>query len=603
MPRIFGVWNQATGTLSLSGRDTAEDYQTALRSVVYYNLHQNPAIAGGLAKTITFSVLDGVAVSTQSRNVNIIPTNDPPVVTTDSGPINIPNKVRTPISPGLLVTDPKYNTLVSATVQITGNYRPYEDYLVFTDTVNIKGVFNPLNGMLRLSGVDTVTNYRSALESVGYIDIEDAPITLPRTVSFIANSAILPSNVATRVINVIAIHSPPVIYGIEQTPLAYTQNNPAIPITSTLLVTDGDSDTLSSATIQITGNYQFGEDILSFLNTAKITSSWNAGTGTLTLSGVDSVSNYRTALRNVMFFSTNANPASITKTISFQANDGFASNNLSNIATRTIAVSPVPLLSNIESTPVLYSQQGSGSVQVTQSLTITDANASTLTGAVVRVANVHSGDLLSFTAVGSATGSWDPTSGILTISGTASLSDYMTMLQSVTYANLATSNPNIENRHINFQVFTGSLSSNVVTRDVTFSVTLSNIEMTPLDYVPHSAPIDVSNTISIFDNTPNAILTGAQIQITGSPYIAGSDNLAFTSMGNITGVFFAATGRLVLTGNDTVANYIAALRSVTYQYTGRLPSPQPRTVSFQVSDSSTVNVYTSNIVARTVTVG
>ena len=85
-----------------------------------------------------------------------------------------------------------------------------------------------------------------------------------------------------------------------------------------------DNTNLASATIQITGNYQNGQDVLSFTNTANITGTWTAATGTLTLSGTDTVANYQAALRAVKYQNTSDNPSGLTRTVSFTVNDGTA---------------------------------------------------------------------------------------------------------------------------------------------------------------------------------------------------------------------------------------------------------------------------------------
>ena len=82
------------------------------------------------------------------------------------------------------------------------------------------------------------------------------------------------------------------------------------------------STTLAGATVRISGNYQSGEDLLSFTNTPTSRASWNAATGTLTLSGVDTLADYQAALRAVTYVDTSPNPSSATRTVSFQVNDG-----------------------------------------------------------------------------------------------------------------------------------------------------------------------------------------------------------------------------------------------------------------------------------------
>ena len=74
--------------------------------------------------------------------------------------------------------------------------------------------------------------------------------------------------------------------------------------------------------------------------------------------------------------------------------------------------------------------------------------------------------------------------------------------------------------------------------------------------------------------------------------------LQFTAIGNITGNFNSETGVLSLNGTDTVANYQAALRLVSYANTSDSPSINPRVINFVVNDgalnsaiaSSTVNI-------------
>jgi hypothetical protein len=75
---ITGVWNAATGTLTLSGDATAAQYQAALRSVIYANTSQAPAPG---MRTIAFSVSDGALGSVPvGRMVQVAAVADPPQV-------------------------------------------------------------------------------------------------------------------------------------------------------------------------------------------------------------------------------------------------------------------------------------------------------------------------------------------------------------------------------------------------------------------------------------------------------------------------------------------------------------------------------------------
>src|SRR6185295_8237750 len=118
-------------------------------------------------------------------------------------------------------------------------------------------------------------------------------------------------------------------------------------LTSTLTVTDLDNATLSGGTVQITGNYQNGEDLLAFVNTASITGNFNPANGTLTLSGADTLANYQTALRSVTYRNSNDNPSTLVRTLSFQASDGALLSSIITRAIQIIAVNGAPSLAGI----------------------------------------------------------------------------------------------------------------------------------------------------------------------------------------------------------------------------------------------------------------
>jgi len=129
---------------------------------------------------------------------------------------------------------------------------------------------------------------------------------------------------------------------------------------------------------------------------------------------------------------------------------------------------------------------------------------------------------------------------------------------------------------------------------VTSTITVAAVNDAPvvagsssLGYTENDAATIIDGSISVSDlNDTN--IESATITISAN-YITGQDVLAFTDTGNITGSFNATTGVLTLTGTDTVANYQAALRAVTYRNTSDNPSTAARTVSFVVNYGDDVN--------------
>lgn len=157
-------------------------------------------------------------------------------------------------------------------------------------------------------------------------------------------------------------NQPPVIT-TSGTALSFTEGDSATVVDADLALTDADSANIASASVQITDNYVNGEDVLAFINQNGITGSFDALTGTLTLTGSSSVANYQAALRSVTYVNSSATPSTLARTISFIANDGTAA---STAATRTVNIIAV---NNLVSSPTY-----SNSETMQQSSALIDAS-------------------------------------------------------------------------------------------------------------------------------------------------------------------------------------------------------------------------------------
>jgi hypothetical protein len=113
-------------------------------------------------------------------------------------------------SPTMIVRDGD-NSLSSATVQVSANYKNGQDMLVYTQVGNIAGAWNSGNGSLTLSGADTVANYQTALWSVKYQNTSSTPSLLTRTISFKANDGSTDTATLTR--NIL-LNAPPVGFNV-----------------------------------------------------------------------------------------------------------------------------------------------------------------------------------------------------------------------------------------------------------------------------------------------------------------------------------------------------------------------------------------------------
>ncbi len=177
-------------------------------------------------------------------------------------------------------------------------------------------------------------------------------------------------------------------------------------------------------------------DTLNFTDQNGISGSYDSGTGVLTLTGSDTVANYQTALRSITFSSASDNPTSFgantSRTISWTANDGALN---STAATSTLAVTAVndaPVVT--AGATVSYTEQGSA-VVLDPALTVSDADNTTLAGATVSISSgFFAGDTLNFTNQNGISGSYNSGTGVLTLTGSASVANYQTALRSITFS-------------------------------------------------------------------------------------------------------------------------------------------------------------------------
>jgi VCBS repeat-containing protein len=260
----------------------------------------------------------------ETVTVTIVGTNDGPA----AAGIELSTLTYTENDPAVQVTnainvaDVDDTHIESAVVRIAGNYANGEDVLAFANTLNITGVWDASSGTLTLTGTATLADYETAIRSITYTNTSENPDTATRTVSFTVNDGEANSNTQTRDITITPVNDAPVQSTIESTPVSYTENDGALTITSTITLSDVDDTIIESAAVQITGNFVTGEDVLTFVDQNGISGSFNATSGTLTLTGTATVAQYESALRSVTYTNPSEDPSTLTRTVGFTVNDG-----------------------------------------------------------------------------------------------------------------------------------------------------------------------------------------------------------------------------------------------------------------------------------------
>ncbi|HEX6904788.1 MAG TPA: IPTL-CTERM sorting domain-containing protein, partial [Thermoanaerobaculia bacterium] len=131
----------------------------------------------------------------------------------------------------------------------------------------------------------------------------------------------------------------------------YTEGNPATliedPVDAT--VTDVDNTTLASLTVTLTNLLDTGNETLATdVTGTSIVANYAVapGTGTLTLTGPDTLANFQTVLRKVTYLNTSNAPNSTPRVINFVANDGTTNGNTAVSTVTVVSVDTNPTAVN-----------------------------------------------------------------------------------------------------------------------------------------------------------------------------------------------------------------------------------------------------------------
>jgi hypothetical protein len=600
-----------TATVAVSGStatvtvDSTSGLSNAAMSALidglsYTDTNVNP---GDPARVVTITQLHdtgGTSPGSDTAVLNVTSTvffDQAPVVTAGHTLNYTENQAATAFDPAITVTDADNANLASATVQITGGYVNGEDVLAFSNTATITGTFDPSTGKLTLSGSDTVAHYQAALASVTYVNTSDNPSGAARTVTITANDGLIDSTPVTDTINVTPVNDAPVVTAGHT--LNYTENQAPTAFDPAITVTDVDSANLASATVQITGNYVNGEDVLAFSNTATITGSFDPSTGKLTLNGSDSVANYQAALASVTYVNTSENPSGLARTVTIITNDGA----LNSVAkTDTISVTPVNDAPATTAGGTLSYTENQVATVIDASVTVTDVDNANMNSASVAITGgfATGQDVLDANVTGTTIGkSYNAGSGVLTLSGSDTKAHYQQVLDSVTYFN-SSNNPSGAARTVSYTVNDGTVNSNTSTATVnvtpvndapvvTIGATTAFTEPANGTPAASSSPVTIAPSLTVSD-IDSANLTQATFVLNN---LKPSDALSVSghagSTGSIGGISFtisstATTETVTFNGTDTIANYNSALHLVQFNNTSENPDTTARSYTVTAID-------------------
>ena len=199
----------------------------------------------------------------------------------------------------------------------------------------------------------------------------------------------------------------------------------------------------------------------------------------------------------------------------------FGNTHAATLAYNTTAVADqAPVLAGIEAAPQDYQVRAPKKV-VSQSIKVTDVDSTVLTGATIRITNNYQSgaDVLSLGGPPVVQSSWNPTTGTLTLTGTATLATYQGALRCILYENTS-ANPTTGQRRIVFQATGGTVTSNQVSRDIRIVAAASSIATVQTFSAPTlafgqpvpSPPPSQGDAAFTFVTPASSDLTGAEAQ-------------------------------------------------------------------------------------------
>jgi hypothetical protein len=282
-------YDGATGVLTLTGNGSAATYQNALRLITYRNTSQNPSSD---PRTIAYTIGGGATpLGSGVKTVNVIGIDD-------IGILQLPLSANVPLNtPGA--------TIAAITVDDIDS--------TYTYTVD-DARFEIVNGQLRLKAGQSITTAGDISLLITAIPNTAGAATLSGTFSVTGAAAIY-------------------TIGGFGTGATYTEDAPAGAIASGLTIDGGvPGATLNGAQVVIDG-FVVGQDTLNIAGAAAgalsgtitgtaITWTYSPATGTLIFSGADSVANYQTALRQVVYSNISQNPSTTPRTIQYTIGAG-----------------------------------------------------------------------------------------------------------------------------------------------------------------------------------------------------------------------------------------------------------------------------------------
>ena len=598
----------ADGTMIFAG--TVADINTALDGMGFLPaLNYNGAASVQMTTDDQGNTGGGAQGDTDTVAITVTAVNDPPVN-------NIPGPQGTPQNTILVFSAGTGNQISISDVDAAGGMMQ-----ITLTAANGTLTLNGTTGLSFISGdgtddgtmifTGTVADINTALDGMGFLPAlnYNGAASVQMTTDDQGNTG-GGAQSDTDLLSIIVSNDFPPVIVLSGGSLSYTENDGAAAIDTGLTVADADTATLAGATVQITGSYVNGEDLLAFTNQLGITGSWNTGTGELTLTGSATVADYQTALRSITYTNLSYAPSTTTRTVSFSVNDGAIDSAITSRLITIAAVNDPPTASNLSGDSLAYAE-GDGVVVIEQGGNTTvsdidsaDFNTGTLTVAFmagsdsaedvlsIRNQGVGAGQIgvggatvtYGGVTIGTFTGGSGGSDLVITLNGSATPTAVTALVKNITYEDTDTGAPTMGARTVRF-VLTDGDGGTSANYDTT--VTVSSVNDAPVNTVPGAQSVNEDTPLSLTGISVNDVdgnLSTVQLGVLNGTVTVTLQGAAMISAGG--------NGTNTLTLSGTSADINATLASLVYQgtlnYTGADTLTVTSTDSNAVTDLDTV---------------
>jgi VCBS repeat-containing protein len=317
----------------------------------------------------------------------------------------------------------------------------------------------------------------------------------------------------------------------------------------------------------------------------------------------------------VTYSSTSEDPyTGAARVINVTVNDGIGNSNTAITTITVAAVNDAPVLdldgtvagtgyaatfSTVTSNPVIIAAN---------SISITDVDSIAITSATITLSatNRQASDVLLAAGAlpaGIAASAYNSSTGVITLSGTATLTAYQAAIRAISFDSSSTSTLA---RSISVVVTDGTTNSNIAITTIT-PVPVNAAPTLDLDasaagtgYVSYfstvtGTPISIANTSITIADIDSTAITGAVVTLTNAQ---ANDFLAVGALpvGIIASAYNVGTGTITLTGSATLAQYQTAIQAITFDNNMANPSAVSRVINVTVSDGTS----NSNVAVNTI---